>query len=522
LLNLAKCFLALWLLLLGLAQGKSVYTAEPPLGNFSVKFSKVSGFLPPATPERIRKIDLLNYECASGGSYDGTGHVCALTDINKNLLATYQYSPFGEKISATGSYANSNPWRYQTKYLDEETGLYYFGHRYYDPITGLFLSRDKLGEDEDLHLYRMTGNDPINFVDRFGLAQVATDGRGELTTFGQALMTIAKDDPDAARKILLAAQVNREISEANIDSLIGDGDGDAISSVVSAIDLAVGSARSDGRDEWRKIDLKIRDGGGSRIGEFDNGRPTQKLWKDAYLAEYLPALASSAALAAENKALQSAAIQKEQAVRNTSTFRLKQIGQATADLPMHVGAFAFSAAFVTDVTTGSAVTWNGWGNGFGLAEVTPGERAVAGALLLAGPLGRVESVGDDLVRTGMRGRSFAGTASRPWMTKAANTIDSAAVRFSQSSISRNFSAGGTIDDLAAGLRSGSVNPNSIPPIRLVEREGSMFTLDNRRLWSFQQAEVPIPYRMATPQEAAAEAWKFTTPNGGTSIRVRGQ
>ena len=105
---------------------------------------------------------------------------------------------------------------------------------------------------------------------------------------------------------------------------------------------------------------------------------------------------------------------------------------------------------------------------------------------------------------------------------AANTIDSAAVRFSQSSISRNFSAGGTIDDLASGLRTGSVNPTSIPPIRLVERERTMFTLDNRRLWSFQQAKVPVPYRMATPQEAAAEAWKFTTPNGGASIRVRGQ
>ena len=105
---------------------------------------------------------------------------------------------------------------------------------------------------------------------------------------------------------------------------------------------------------------------------------------------------------------------------------------------------------------------------------------------------------------------------------AANTIDSAAVRFSQSSISRNFSAGGTIDDLAAGLRNGSVNPTSIPPVRLVERGGSMSTLDNHRLLSFQQAEVPIPYRMATPQEAAAEAWKFTTTNGGTSIRVRGQ
>ena len=105
---------------------------------------------------------------------------------------------------------------------------------------------------------------------------------------------------------------------------------------------------------------------------------------------------------------------------------------------------------------------------------------------------------------------------------AAKTIDPAAVRFSQSSISRNFSSGGGIEDLAAGLRNGSVNPANVPPIRLVEREGSLFTLDNRRLWSFQQAEVPIPYRMATPQEAAAEAWKFTTQNGGTSIRLRGQ
>jgi len=105
---------------------------------------------------------------------------------------------------------------------------------------------------------------------------------------------------------------------------------------------------------------------------------------------------------------------------------------------------------------------------------------------------------------------------------AVNTIDPAIVRFSQSSISRNFSSGGAIEDLAVGLRNGSVNPADIPPIRLIERERSLFTLDNRRLWSFQQAEVSVPFRMATPQEAAAEAWKFTTPNDGTAIRIRGQ
>ena len=48
----------------------------------------------------------------------------------------------------------------------------------------------------------------------------------------------------------------------------------------------------------------------------------------------------------------------------------------------------------------------------------------------------------------------------------------------------------------------------------------MYSLDNRRLWSFQQAGVPVPYKMATPSEIANELWKFTTPNGGTAIRIR--
>ncbi len=103
---------------------------------------------------------------------DGTGHVIALTNINKDLLASYQYGPFGEKILATGSQANSNPWRWGTKYLDQETGLYYYGHRYYDPITGQWMSRDPLGENETVNLYQFAGNDPINKIDVHGLSEV--------------------------------------------------------------------------------------------------------------------------------------------------------------------------------------------------------------------------------------------------------------------------------------------------------------------------------------------------------------
>ena len=103
--------------------------------------------------------------------YDGTGHVTGLADSSGNLLAEYWWGPFGELIEAKGEMAQANPWRYGTKYFDSETGLYYFGHRYYDPVSGQFLSREPLGEDETLNLYAYCHNDPINKVDVLGLAE---------------------------------------------------------------------------------------------------------------------------------------------------------------------------------------------------------------------------------------------------------------------------------------------------------------------------------------------------------------
>ena len=101
-----------------------------------------------------------------------------------------------------------------------------------------------------------------------------------------------------------------------------------------------------------------------------------------------------------------------------------------------------------------------------------------------------------------------------------DVIDPHTVNFSQSSIKGSFSNGGSVDELAQGLKNGSVDPSSIPPIRLLEKDGQLFTLDNRRLETFRRAGVDIPYKMATSQEIASQGWKFTTRNGGKSIRVR--
>ena len=106
---------------------------------------------------------------------DGSGHVVALATMIEGiatLVAEYAYGPFGELIYAKGPMAQINPIRYATKYYDVETGLYYWGLRYYDPITAQWTSRELLGENVSLNLYAYCHNDPVNRVDRLGLDEV--------------------------------------------------------------------------------------------------------------------------------------------------------------------------------------------------------------------------------------------------------------------------------------------------------------------------------------------------------------
>lgn len=82
---------------------------------------------------------------------------------------------------------------------------------------------------------------------------------------------------------------------------------------------------------------------------------------------------------------------------------------------------------------------------------------------------------------------------------------------------------GTIDDLAAGLKSEKIKPGDIEPIRLVDREGHLISIDNRRLEAFRRAGMDVPTRMATAAEIkiAVAQGKFSAgPLGGTTIRVR--
>ncbi len=99
-------------------------------------------------------------------------------------------------------------------------------------------------------------------------------------------------------------------------------------------------------------------------------------------------------------------------------------------------------------------------------------------------------------------------------------IDPKIIRYSQDDIKAFFkSPYGSLDDFIGGLKSGSIDATSIKPVRLVEKDGKIWTLDNRRLYSYQEAGIKIPYKKLDAVQKK-DAFKFSTINDGTSIIIR--
>lgn len=106
--------------------------------------------------------------------YDGNGNVMGYADSGSGeIVAEFEYGPFGETIRATGPMADGLNIRFSTKFTDLETGLLYYGYRYYNPGLGRWLSRDLIGESGGLNLYGMVDNDLGNYIDYLGLDKTA-------------------------------------------------------------------------------------------------------------------------------------------------------------------------------------------------------------------------------------------------------------------------------------------------------------------------------------------------------------
>lgn len=109
-----------------------------------------------------------------GGAYfyyqnDPLGFPRQLTDKGgKVVWEATTVSAFGRATVAAGSVVEQ-PWRFPGQYLDVETGLSYNASRYFDPLTGRYISSDQSGLEGGLNSYIYSGANPLNLVDPYGL-----------------------------------------------------------------------------------------------------------------------------------------------------------------------------------------------------------------------------------------------------------------------------------------------------------------------------------------------------------------
>ena len=100
---------------------------------------------------------------------DHLGSTSYITDDKANITQYDAYLPYGELLVDEHSSSEDLPYKFNGKQFDEETGLYYYGARYMNPITSLWYGVDPLAEkymSTSGYIYVL--NNPIRLLDPNG------------------------------------------------------------------------------------------------------------------------------------------------------------------------------------------------------------------------------------------------------------------------------------------------------------------------------------------------------------------
>lgn len=113
------------------------------------------------------------------GDHLGNAHI--MSDSSGNALREENKYPYGLNRDIESAYAVPSDYTYTEKEYDEETGLIYFGGRYYSPEMGRWISPDPMVLENtsaaikrplEGNLYAYVRNNPVCFIDPNGLQSV--------------------------------------------------------------------------------------------------------------------------------------------------------------------------------------------------------------------------------------------------------------------------------------------------------------------------------------------------------------
>ena len=106
---------------------------------------------------------------------DHLGSSSYITNLDGEVAQHIEYVPFGEVFIEERNNTWNTPYLFNAKEFDEETGMYYYGARYYEPRLSLWMSANPLEEDyPNLSAYGYCYNNPIILYD--------PDGKGDYFT----------------------------------------------------------------------------------------------------------------------------------------------------------------------------------------------------------------------------------------------------------------------------------------------------------------------------------------------------
>ena len=100
---------------------------------------------------------------------DHLGSTSYITDDHANITQYDAYLPYGELLVDEHSSSEDLPYKFNGKQFDEETGLYYYGARYMNPVTSLWYGVDPMAEKYmTIGAYVYCVSNPIRFLDLIG------------------------------------------------------------------------------------------------------------------------------------------------------------------------------------------------------------------------------------------------------------------------------------------------------------------------------------------------------------------
>ena len=128
------------------------------------------------------------------------GAPIAVTDVAGQILWQADYAPYGKLIKVSADANRKATYtlalRLPGQWEDAESGLFYNDLRYYDPTTGRYLSSDPLGRLAEAlgspNAYAYVNNNPLSYIDPYGLILFAFDGTGNDESDPNTLSNVVK------------------------------------------------------------------------------------------------------------------------------------------------------------------------------------------------------------------------------------------------------------------------------------------------------------------------------------------